>query len=200
MNYFSQLVSIRFRVRGGSRHELVKEAVASGKVSIRFEVRGGSRPDQFAVPCDDCNFVSIRFRVRGGSRPGRVTEKASTVVAFQSASGFAVVPDPPSKRKDYAMWFQSALRFAVVSDLLFAVFGFVMILASVSIRFKVRGGFRLSLLGVGFVAWYVSIRFKVRGGFRPYVILSGIAYVLPVSIRFKVRGGFRPEPRIRTLG
>ena len=42
---------------------------------------------------------------------------AMTAILFQSASGFTVVPDPPSKRKDYAMWFQSASGFAVVPDL-----------------------------------------------------------------------------------
>ena len=61
--------------------------------------------------------------------------------------------------------FQSALRFAVVSDAALIVAS-SLAPRSVSIRFEVRGGFRLGiqlLLAVGFA---VSIRFEVRGGFR----------------------------------
>ena len=108
-------VSIRFRVRGGSKLNSLSPAMtalfqsASGFavvpdpgceyctnrkrdiVSIRFRVRGGSR--QY---CDNVKrnmkLVSIRFRVRGGSRP-RPCARCSLQQPFQSASGFAVVPD-----------------------------------------------------------------------------------------------------------
>ena len=59
--------------------------------------------------------------------------------------------------------FQSALRFAVVSDE--GVFR-VVSRVTVSIRFEVRGGFRHGNLGLA-VDDEVSIRFEVRGGFRP---------------------------------
>ena len=58
--------------------------------------------------------------------------------------------------------FQSALRFAVVSDelLTFRTSG------EVSIRFEVRGGFRHVYAPVAHGRVEVSIRFEVRGGFR----------------------------------
>ena len=85
--------------------------------------------------------VSIRFKVRGGFRP---------VFGLMITLSIA---------------FQSALRFAVVSD-----YGWDALedcSAGVSIRFKVRGGFRPEVRG-GIDTTVVSIRFKVRGGFRPY--------------------------------
>ena len=82
--------------------------------------------------------------------------------------------------------FQSALRFAVVSD---GVVRTGRLRGGVSIRFEVRGGFRRQK-GTLCLKKRVSIRFEVRGGFRP-----GQWYLVPVaifvSIRFEVRGGFR---------
>ena len=60
-------------------------------------------------------FVSIRFEVRGGFR--QLNRVHGIMIRFQSALRFAVVSDgcgaPASERR---MKFQSALRFAVVSD------------------------------------------------------------------------------------
>ena len=61
--------------------------------------------------------------------------------------------------------FQSALRFAVVSD---EYCDNVKREALVSIRFEVRGGFRRGLQFSFNRRIQVSIRFEVRGGFRPY--------------------------------
>ena len=58
--------------------------------------------------------------------------------------------------------FQSALRFAVVSDDRLMQ---TSAQSLVSIRFKVRGGFRRKTAAELSNCW-VSIRFKVRGGFR----------------------------------
>ena len=58
---------------------------------------------------------------------------------FQSALRFAVVSDGGSCA-DLDPWFQSALRFAVVSDALGGSTD--LLLTFVSIRFEVRGGFR----------------------------------------------------------
>ena len=87
--------------------------------------------------------VSIRFEVRGGFRLAILLVGATIAATFQSA-----------------------LRFAVVSDgktLIVACAG----LAAVSIRFEVRGGFRRPRELSVEMAQSVSIRFEVRGGFRP---------------------------------
>ena len=83
--------------------------------------------------------------------------------------------------------FQSALRFAVVSDV--AVQAHLHLARMVSIRFEVRGGFRRQCWPHG-LPRRVSIRFEVRGGFRRHELSMRLA--LDVSIRFEVRGGFRP--------
>ena len=88
--------------------------------------------------------------------------------------------------------FQSALRFAVVSDM---PYGDSVYSETVSIRFKVRGGFRRKKYEAQQLAEQVSIRFKVRGGFRR--LYKPISTLPEVSIRFKVRGGFRPYPLAR---
>ena len=84
--------------------------------------------------------------------------------------------------------FQSALRFAVVSDATWAK-GWGFVVALVSIRFEVRGGFRplATRLCCGYM---VSIRFEVRGGFRRDNVKRN-SVLRRVSIRFEVRGGFR---------
>ena len=64
-------------------------------------------------PC--ATAVSIRFEVRGGFRP-RFRDRVKKFISFQSA-----------------------LRFAVVSD---EWVGYVGLTVTVSIRFEVRGGFR----------------------------------------------------------
>ena len=61
---------------------------------------------------------------------------------FQSALRFAVVSDITASGDIFVRLFQSALRFAVVSDAVQ--------------KHRATG------------AYFVSIRFKVRGGFRPY--------------------------------
>ena len=110
------LVSIRFEVRGGFRPVKVTKLVSSTNVSIRFEVRGGFRqPACMAGPHGDR--VSIRFEVRGGFRPGTTECKGCCPNPFQSALRFAVVSDKALNPHDrHALTFQSALRFAVVSD------------------------------------------------------------------------------------
>ena len=107
---------------------------------------------RFAVVSDDLSLrremtkVSIRFEVRGGFRRGMFCP---------------ILP---------AGVFQSALRFAVVSD--------VCVLAQMG------------------AAWIVSIRFEVRGGFRRTEFrCHSCGYAMKVSIRFEVRGGFRPNIR-----
>ena len=128
-------VSIRFEVRGGFRHAL-NIALDTVEVSIRFEVRGGFRRLRCGVRLS-ADPVSIRFEVRGGFR-------------LPEWVGYVGVA------------FQSALRFAVVSDINMIAF---------------------------VTAWLVSIRFEVRGGFRRGPL--GPLYKTAVSIRFEVRGGFR---------
>ena len=66
---YHDLVSIRFKVRGGFRLYQVRFVWHDKPVSIRFEVRGGFRRTQ-------------QFRDRASNR------------RFQSALRFAVVPDP----------------------------------------------------------------------------------------------------------
>ena len=83
----------------------------------------------------------IHFGVRGASRTPFRREKGALVLAFHSALRFAVVSDTQERRQPLrGAGFQSALRFALVSDRY--RFRSCLALASVSIRFKVRGGFR----------------------------------------------------------
>ena len=84
--------------------------------------------------------------------------------------------------------FQSALRFAVASDLA-ALPNWVLIVGFQSaLRFAVVSDGRHASRPSN--DHLVSIRFKVRGGFRLMGEIA-IAALLVVSIRFKVRGGFR---------
>ena len=110
-------------------------------VSIRFEVRGGFRHSSIQL-CKKSPRVSIRFEVRGGFRRAMFTVFGTTALLFQSALRFAVVSDSyrrsPLKRRSGK--FQSALRFAVVSDV--AIWTTSRPPPIVSIRFEVRGGFR----------------------------------------------------------
>ena len=88
--------------------------------------------------------VSIRFEVRGGFRL-LTTFGAGKWIVFQSALRFAVVSDLANYLLAvFGAGFQSALRFAVVSDVLYS--GGEIVDTLVSIRFEVRGGFRLLLL------------------------------------------------------
>ena len=70
------------------------------------------------LPPDGYEVVSIRFKVRGGFRLQQLNSCTVRVTAFQSALRFAVVSDltPPKKEEEESEGFQSALRFAVVSD------------------------------------------------------------------------------------
>ena len=108
-------------------------------VSIRFEVRGGFRPVE--RPTESSGSVSIRFEVRGGFRQQAFILEANPAV-FQSALRFAVVSDGDDK------WYMAFDTFFV------------------SIRFEVRGGFRRGPYQTEMVCNGVSIRFEVRGGFR----------------------------------
>ena len=84
-------------------------------------------------------FVSIRFEVRGGFRPGRRGGAAGRRVSirFEVRGGFRL---RVAQRLQRRLAFQSALRFAVVSDE--TIFATQAVQAAVSIRFEVRGGFR----------------------------------------------------------
>ena len=84
--------------------------------------------------------VSIRFKVRGGFRRTTVKGVLDKLLRFQSALRFAVVSDFCSGiGPDWNISFQSALRFAAVSDHQFRDNRIVL---GVSIRFEVCGGFR----------------------------------------------------------
>ena len=84
-------VSIRFKVRGGFRRG--QPPTRKGMVvSIRFKVRGGFRRSR-TRPSGRRPLVSIRFKVRGGFRP-LVYQKWGGWNMFQSALRFAVVSDP----------------------------------------------------------------------------------------------------------
>ena len=109
-------------------------------VSIRFKVRGGFRHDERYHVYRF--WVSIRFKVRGGFRLVVCSLWCSgSFGPFQSALRFAVVSDEHERHECcYRDGFQSALRFAVVSDE--QPINMHTIAACVSIRFKVRGGFR----------------------------------------------------------
>ena len=65
----------------------------------------------------ETGFVSIRFEVRGGFRQVAITNWGYEL-KFQSALRFAVVSDEEELNEEVEMpvAFQSALRFAVVSD------------------------------------------------------------------------------------
>ena len=108
--------------------------------------------------------VSIRFEVRGGFRP-EAHPGLGAVGRFQSALRFAVVSDRMEKSgpAGTVVPFQSALRFAVVSDFTHDKDNRF---ANVSIRFEVRGGFRRKRPSYRRSGTRVSIRFEVRGGFR----------------------------------
>ena len=61
--------------------------------------------------------VSIRFEVRGGFRLTALLASYPVLVEFQSALRFAVVSDVGMRYQWHQEFlFQSALRFAVVSD------------------------------------------------------------------------------------
>ena len=85
-------VSIRFEVRGGFRLESAVWATTVDNVSIRFEVRGGFRRYQLALDLA-LDTVSIRFEVRGGFRLYGIV-LALLAISFQSALRFAAVSDP----------------------------------------------------------------------------------------------------------
>ena len=83
---------------------------------------------------------------------------------FQSALRFAVVSDSANNPPAGKSRFQSALRFAVVSDYRSC--------RGMSCRDKFQSALRfavvsdVAVLHVVTWTWLVSIRFKVRGGFR----------------------------------
>ena len=136
--------------------------------------------------------VSIRFEVRGGFRLD-LQWVDKPYLGFQSALRFAVVSDLAIEWvHHHPGMFQSALRLAVVSD--WPMWPRSSLTSSlVSIRFEVRGGFRPARLRRRIGKIRVSIRFEVRGGFRRGHNPQGNqAMTEPVSIRFEVRGGFRP--------
>ena len=86
-------------------------------VSIRFKVRGGSRqqPINMHTNCSMCWFQSaLRFAVVSDGNNYRAYLKGNR---FQSALRFAVVSDWQQIVPQAESEFQSALRFAVVSDL-----------------------------------------------------------------------------------
>ena len=121
-------------------NDSMNTAIGTHSVQIRSKVRGGFRRTQ-SKTSSLSSVVSIRFEVRGGFR----------LVAKHT------YPDDHT--------FQSALRFAVVSD--DRKENEMIETHIVSIRFEVRGGFRLDRS----YRWrggncLVSIRFEVRGGFR----------------------------------
>ena len=138
----------------------------------------------------------IHFGVRGASRTPFRREKGALVLAFHSALRFAVVSDTQERRQPLrGAGFQSALRFAVVSDRY--RFRSCLALASVSIRFKVRGGFRREVTGMPELdgdEFQSALRFAVVSD-EPLAALP--EWIIQVSIRFKVRGGFRPYPLAR---
>ena len=86
-------VSIRFEVRGGFRPPTKRRAPL--RVSIRFKVRGGFRPPSSTTGTMEV-LVSIRFKVRGGFRPVATRRAAIKLNPFQSALRFAVVSDRQS--------------------------------------------------------------------------------------------------------
>ena len=129
--------------------------------------------------------VQIRSKVRGGFRPIATSVKKHGIAKFQSALRFAVVSDFFFAGAIKALGgFQSALRFAVVSD---AHLDMLDAFGEVSIRFEVRGGFRqVPCQPEQHSCQAVSIRFEVRGGFRRH---SGEAHVrqpFQSALRFAV--------------
>ena len=101
-------------------------ATGTKSCPTRFKVRRGFRRRRPTCACT-AHLVSIRFKVRGGSRP-----EAQRVYVFQ-------------------VLFQSALRFAVVSDYRKAADAGTEF--RVSIRFEVRGGFRQGSCAPGTAGW-----------------------------------------------
>ena len=83
--------SIRFKVRGGSRGRGPGGVPSGSHVSIRFKVRGGFRPEK-QVSYGSL-VVSIRFKVRGGFRRQLEPTPSGCKQSFQSALRFAVVSD-----------------------------------------------------------------------------------------------------------
>ena len=112
--------------------------------------------------------VSIRFEVRGGFRLS-LFGGVLGFSRFQSALRFAVVSDTAYWENGKIHMFQSALRFAVVSDpsvrasLLNVMFQSALRFAVVSDALCLRCGALAA----------VSIHFEVRGGFRPPQRCSG---------------------------
>ena len=101
---------------------------------------------------------SIRFKVRGGFRPEKPAEISNVRLAFQSA-----------------------LRFAAISDAM--VVGLALIGSYVSICFKVHGGFRLATFGVTALFWAAfqsALRFAVVSDLTPWhaVLTSPVVAVL----------------------
>ena len=148
---------------------------------------------------------------------GRPLMGSST--SFQSASRFAVLPDPHillseggvssvsirfevrgAPRQRHRAWartarpFQSASRFAVLPDRhhVHSLRG-----DCVSIRFEVRGASRLEVRKAVAAKGDVSIRFEVRGASRRGGSPSFDLDLVEVSIRFEVRGASRPYPMTR---
>ena len=73
-------------------------------------------PDYETIPTVAA-VVSIRFKVRDGFRLGNISLASSLICGFQSALRFAVVSDQRMMLLlSIPILFQSALRFAVVSD------------------------------------------------------------------------------------
>ena len=108
--------ALRFAVvSDGTRRATVVE----GLVSIRFEVRGGFRHGLLGKW--ENSHVSIRFKVRGGFRLLGPPNPIFSPSAFQSALRFAVVSDTSTREGDN--------------------------MEQVSIRFEVRGGFRPRVRG-----------------------------------------------------
>ena len=110
-------VSIRFKVRGASRHVWNGSSWILHRVSIRFKVRGASRPRKGSSCEKKTAGVSIRFKVRGASRR-ETPKRLGNRLKFQSALRFAVLPDGAPPVHWRGKEFQSALRFAVLPDMI----------------------------------------------------------------------------------
>ena len=106
--------------------------------------------------------VSIRFEVRGGFRLS-LFGGVLGFSRFQSALRFAVVSDTAYWENGKIHMFQSALRFAVVSDPSVRA-SLLTVMFQSALRFAVVSDPRTA--GRRVLGGVVSIRFKVRGGFR----------------------------------
>ena len=71
-----------------------REGSPRSGVSFRFKVRGGFRPASCGKRGHRPERVSIRFEVRGGFRHHHLPRSVAGPVRFQSALRFAVVSDP----------------------------------------------------------------------------------------------------------